>query len=48
MSTPDVPGARLYYETYGRCPLMLMIPGANGTATSSGAWPKCLESSTRW
>jgi pimeloyl-ACP methyl ester carboxylesterase len=32
MSTLDVPGAQLYYETYGSGPLMLMIPGANGDA----------------
>lgn len=30
----DVPGARLYYETRGRGPHMLMIPGATGTAGS--------------
>jgi pimeloyl-ACP methyl ester carboxylesterase len=28
----EVPGARLYYETHGNGPLMLMVPGANGTA----------------
>ena len=32
MSILDVPGARVYYETYGSGPLMLMVPGANGTA----------------
>ena len=32
MSILEVPGARLYYETHGRGPLMLMVPGANGTA----------------
>ena len=32
MSTLDVPGARLYYETRGSGPLMLLIPGANGDA----------------
>jgi acetyltransferase/esterase len=28
----EVPGAALYYETHGSGPLMLMIPGAAGTA----------------
>lgn len=28
----EVPGARLYYETHGSGPLMLMVPGANGEA----------------
>jgi acetyltransferase/esterase len=32
MSILEVPGARLYYETHGSGPLMLMIPGANGEA----------------
>jgi acetyltransferase/esterase len=32
MSILEVPGARLYYETHGSGPLMLMVPGANGTA----------------
>ncbi|GLY64785.1 alpha/beta fold hydrolase [Amycolatopsis taiwanensis] len=27
----EVPGAALYYETHGRGPLLLMIPGAGGT-----------------
>src|SRR3546814_16650741 len=30
----EVPGARLYYETYGSGPVMLMVPGANGSAYS--------------
>jgi len=30
----EVPGARLYYETHGSGPVMLMIPGAAGTADS--------------
>lgn len=30
----DVPGASLYYETKGTGPLLLMIPGANGTTSS--------------
>jgi pimeloyl-ACP methyl ester carboxylesterase len=30
MSILEVPGARLYYETHGSGPLMLMVPGANG------------------
>jgi acetyltransferase/esterase len=34
MSTLEVPGARLYYETYGNGPLMVMIPGAPGSAES--------------
>lgn len=33
MSTLDVAGAQLYYETHGAGPLMLLIPGANGDAT---------------
>lgn len=32
MSYLDVPGARLCYETRGRGPLLLMIPGATGSA----------------
>jgi len=32
MSTLEVPGATLYYETYGDGPLMVMIPGAAGVA----------------
>jgi pimeloyl-ACP methyl ester carboxylesterase len=34
MSFHDVPGARLYYETHGSGPLMVMIPGASGVADS--------------
>lgn len=30
----EVPGARLYYETHGSGPLMLMVPGATGSAYS--------------
>jgi pimeloyl-ACP methyl ester carboxylesterase len=32
MSILVLPGARLYYETHGRGPLLLMVPGASGTA----------------
>jgi acetyltransferase/esterase len=32
MDTFDVPGARLYYETHGSGPLLVMIPGASGAA----------------
>ena len=32
MSILDVPGARLYYETHGSGPLLLMVPGAAGQA----------------
>jgi pimeloyl-ACP methyl ester carboxylesterase len=32
MSLLPVPGARLYYETLGRGPLLVMAPGATGTA----------------
>ncbi|MEU4232632.1 alpha/beta hydrolase [Nonomuraea sp. NPDC026600] len=32
MSYLDVPGARLYYETHGSGPTMVMIAGAGGTA----------------
>lgn len=37
MSTLEVPGAQLYYETRGSGPLMLMIPGANGDADAFAA-----------
>jgi acetyltransferase/esterase len=37
MSTLNVPGAQLYYETRGAGPLMLLIPGANGDATVFGS-----------
>jgi acetyltransferase/esterase len=30
-SVLEVPGAALYYETHGRGPLLLMIPGSSGT-----------------
>lgn len=32
MTFLDVPGARLYYETHGSGPLLVMIPGASGAA----------------
>ena len=32
MSILEVPGARLYYETHGSGPLMVMVPGATGGA----------------
>lgn len=32
MSVLDVPGARLYYETVGDGPPLVLIPGGNGTA----------------
>ena len=32
MSVLEVPGARLYYETHGSGPLMLVAPGASGGA----------------
>ena len=32
MTVLEVPGARLYYETHGHGPLMIMVPGANGVA----------------
>lgn len=31
MSHLDVPGARLYYETHGSGPALVMVPGAGGT-----------------
>src|SRR5437764_10891811 len=34
MGILDVPGARLYYETHGNGPLMVMVPGATGEAGS--------------
>ena len=34
MTVLEVPGAHLYYETHGRGPLMIMIPGASGVADS--------------
>ena len=30
----EVPGAHLYYETHGSGPVLLMVPGASGTADS--------------
>ena len=32
MSILEVPGARLYYETHGSGPLIVMVPGATGVA----------------
>ena len=32
MKSLAVPGARLYEEVHGSGPLLLMVPGANGTA----------------
>ena len=32
MNTLEVSGARLFYKTYGSGPVMLMIPGASGSA----------------
>lgn len=32
MSILEVPGARLYYETVGDGPPLVLIPGGNGTA----------------
>ena len=37
MSTLHVPGARLHYETRGSGPLLLMIPGATGSADAFNA-----------
>lgn len=34
MSYLEVPGARLYYETRGTGPVLLLIPGANGDANA--------------
>src|SRR5919198_5346140 len=34
MSILEVPGARLYFEIHGSGPLMVMVPGATGTADS--------------
>lgn len=34
MTVLDVPGAQLFFETQGHGPLLLMIPGATGTAAS--------------
>jgi acetyltransferase/esterase len=34
MGVLDVAGARLYFESHGSGPLMVMVPGANGTADS--------------
>jgi pimeloyl-ACP methyl ester carboxylesterase len=34
MTVLDVPGARLYYETHGHGPLLIMVPGASGVADS--------------
>ena len=32
MSTLDVPGAVLHYETQGSGPVLVLVPGANGEA----------------
>lgn len=34
MSILEVPGARLSYETHGSGPVMLLVPGATGSAGS--------------
>jgi len=34
MSILEVPGARLYFETHGSGPLLLMVVGATGSADS--------------
>jgi pimeloyl-ACP methyl ester carboxylesterase len=34
MTILEVPGARLYYETHGHGPLLIMVPGASGVADS--------------
>ncbi|MEX7468295.1 alpha/beta fold hydrolase [Mycobacterium adipatum] len=34
MTVLDAPGAQLYFEVHGQGPLMVMIPGAGGTADS--------------
>ena len=39
MSLLDVPGARLYYETRGSGPLLLLIPGASGTIPAGAVFP---------
>jgi pimeloyl-ACP methyl ester carboxylesterase len=36
VSVLEVPGARLYYESRGGGPLMLMVPGSNGEASAFG------------
>jgi pimeloyl-ACP methyl ester carboxylesterase len=42
MGTIEVDGAQLYYETRGSGPLLLMIPGANGSADAFRAIADCL------
>jgi len=37
MGNFEVPGARLHYETRGSGPLLLMVPGANGSADAFAA-----------
>ena len=37
MSVLEVPGARLYYESVGSGPPLVLIPGGNGTAHIFGA-----------
>jgi pimeloyl-ACP methyl ester carboxylesterase len=34
MTVLEAPGARLYYETHGHGPLLVMVPGASGVADS--------------
>jgi pimeloyl-ACP methyl ester carboxylesterase len=42
MDTVEVDGAQLYYETRGSGPLLLMIPGASGSADAFRAVADCL------
>ena len=39
MTILEVPGARLYCETRGRGPLMILVPGASGTVPAGAAFP---------
>jgi pimeloyl-ACP methyl ester carboxylesterase len=42
MGTVEVDGAHLYYEVRGSGPVLLMIPGANGSADAFNAAADCL------
>jgi hypothetical protein len=42
MGTVEVDGAQLYYEVRGCGPLLLVIPGASGSADAFNAAADCL------
>jgi hypothetical protein len=48
MSVLPVPAARLYCETLGSGPLLVMVPGATGTAESLRQCAEHLAQSYTW